>query len=99
MSSLCLAGLWLHGAVEVALKPLLDLAARSGAHLLSDRLAALEQKHGGDAANAIAARRVWILVDVQFRYRHLLAKLGRNLFECRSDHPAWPAPFRPEVDE
>src|SRR3954447_18925243 len=51
--------------LEVSFQPLLDLAARRCANLLRDGLAALEQKHRRDAADAVAARRVRVFVDVE----------------------------------
>ena len=63
---------------RVAFEPLLDLAARRGADLLRDRLAALEQQHGRDSAHAVAARDVRILVDVELGDGHLVAELARR---------------------
>src|ERR671912_781306 len=87
------------GCLEVTLEPLLDLAARRRTHLLRDRLAVLEQQHRRNAANAVAPGRLRILVDVELGDRHLLAQITGDLFERGSDHAAWTAPFRPEVDE
>jgi hypothetical protein len=78
---------------------LLDLAARRCADLLRDRLAALEQQHGGDSADAIAARRVRVLVNVELGDGDLFAELGGDFLERRGDHPARAAPFRPEIDQ
>src|SRR3954449_9303060 len=90
-----LAGARLRLAVEVALKPLLDLAARRSADLLRDRLAALEQQHGRDPPHSVAAGDVGVLVDVELGDRHLLAELVGNLLERRRDHPARTAPLGP----
>src|SRR4029079_3332290 len=69
------------------------------AALVSDRLSALEQQHGRDPAHAVAARYVRILVDVELGDGDLVAEVVGNVLERRSDHPARPAPFGPEVDE
>src|SRR6185295_1469886 len=89
----------LRAAGQRRFQPVLDLAARGRADFLGDRLAALEQEHGRDPADAVAAGRVGILVDVELGYRDLVAELVRNLFERRGDDPAWPAPFGPEIDQ
>src|SRR5207302_4787284 len=94
-----LACLRLDRSVEAALQPLLDLAARGGADFLRDRLPALEQQHGRDAAHAVATGRVGILVDVELGDRHFVTELARNFLERRSDHAARTAPFSPEVDQ
>src|SRR6476620_3500507 len=99
--SVCPESAWvrLRLLVEIAFQPLLDLAPRRRADLLRDRLAALEQQHRRDSAHAVAARNVGILVDVELGHGDLVAKLGGDFLERRSDHPARAAPFRPKIDE
>src|SRR5687768_13358333 len=94
-NSLCLASL-LSRSAQITFQPLLDLAARSGADLLRDGLAILEQQHGRNATHAVAARRVGVLVNVDLGDRDLVAQLGRDFFQRGGDHPARAAPFRPE---
>ena len=72
---------------------MLDLAARGGADLLRDRLAALEQEHRGDAAHAVTPRGIRILVDIELGDRHLLTELGRDFFKRWSDDPACTHPL------
>src|SRR5688500_9259244 len=71
------------GPRKLAFQPLLDVAPRSGADLLRDRLAILEQQHGGDAADAVAARGVRILVDVDLGNGHLVTTVGGDFLQRR----------------
>src|SRR5665213_2631 len=87
------------GGSKRGFEPGLELGLGRGADLGRGGLAVLEQDHRRNAADAVAGRRVGIVVDVQFDDMDLVAKLAADLLQCRSDHPAGPAPFRPEIDE
>src|SRR5579884_731088 len=89
----------LRSNVEIALQPLLDLAARGGANLLGDWLSTLEQEHRRDSADAVAARDVRILVDIELGDSDLVAKIVGDFLKRRGDHSARAAPFRPEVHQ
>src|SRR5437868_14072471 len=61
-------------------------------------LAALEQDHRRDGADAEAARGDRVGVDIELRDPDVLL-LGCDLLEDRGDHPAGAAPGRPEIDQ
>src|SRR3546814_14429850 len=86
-------------SLKCAFEPALERALRRRADLGVGDLAILEQDHRRDAAHAIFARRVGLLIDVDLCYHDLAGPFVRNLFERRAAHLARAAPFCPKIDE
>src|SRR5438105_9496695 len=63
------------------------------------RLAVLEDDHGRDRHDPQLHRHRRVLVDVHLHDLDLIAQLAVELLHDRGDHPARPAPRRPEVHE
>eukprot|EP00955_Chlamydomonas_euryale_P021918 231191-Chlamydomonas_euryale.AAC.9 len=62
-------------------------------------LAALEDHHSGDRANAVIGGNVGGLVGVELDALELALVLLAELVDERSNHAAWPAPRRPEIHQ
>jgi glycosyltransferase involved in cell wall biosynthesis len=81
--------------VERVKQPFLGL----GADDALDRLAVLEQHHGRNAGHAVLLSAHAVLVNVDFGDFQRSAFLSGDFVQNWGDHAAWPAPFRPEIDE
>jgi len=62
-------------------------------------LAALEDEHGGDAADAVGGGHVGAVVRVHLAALDLAGVVLGQLVDHRRDHPARPAPRRPELHQ
>src|SRR3546814_3406214 len=75
-----------YGLREFVFQPRLDPALGLGADLGRGGGPALEQDHRRNAAHAVTAGGVGIVVDIELGDRHLLTQFVRNLLEARPDH-------------
>src|SRR5437016_13937853 len=85
--------------LKYRLDPFVELALRQSADLGRRHLATLEQHHRRDAAHAVFARRLRVLVDIDLGGGDPPGHFGGEFVEKRRDHLAGAAPFGPEVDE
>ncbi len=76
-----------------------QLRLGQGPDMRRDNVAILEQHQGWNAADPIFCGGGLILVDIELGHRDLSAVLAGNFLQDRGDHLAWPAPFRPVIDE
>src|SRR6188768_19898 len=87
------------GRLEVLVDHLLERTLVDESYDLIDDLAALEEHHGRDTAHHIAHGRAGVVVHVELAHRDLADVIGGQLRNRRLHRPAWPTPFRPEIDE
>src|SRR5215471_9579272 len=76
-----------------------DLAFRNRAHEAVDGLSVLEGVHGRNRLDAQLPRDLLVLVDVDLDELDGALRLSNDLFDCRPELLARPAPRRPEIHD
>src|SRR5215510_2633784 len=76
-----------------------DLALRQGTEEVVDRLAVDESKHCRNRLNTELPRDRGVLVDVHLDELYLAPGGTNGFLQHRCELLAWPAPFRPEIDQ
>lgn len=87
------------GKLAGALQAALDLFAASPAGLLKHLPSALEDKEIGDALDAVAFRKLGVLLGIDLEEDRLASHFPRQAAYFRSGNPAGTAPGCPEVDQ
>src|SRR5947209_17339568 len=78
-------------------KHLLKFGFRNRPDLLVDDLTTLEEQQGRNSPNAESRGSLLVGINVQLADLYLSDVIGRYLVHRGSHHPAWSAPFSPEV--
>lgn len=76
-----------------------ELALGHNADDLANHVAALKDEQGRDIAHLIFLRRQLVVIDIHLRdFRAAFVFIGQGV-DHGSNLTAWPAPYRPEVDQ
>lgn len=85
--------------LNVRPRPLRYLRGRHYTARPRDFLAVPEQDHGGNAADPVTVGDLLFGFGIELAETELGFERTRRSLELRCHHLAWPAPFRPEIDE
>src|SRR5580765_3437190 len=84
---------------QVGLELRQDGRLGQGAHDAFDHLPVLEHHQGGDAHHTEPSGDIGILIDIHLHDFQLTGVFHGQLVDGRGDHPARPAPGRPEIHQ